>query len=119
MESHRDRSLLRYVCSQRYIYFPATADWFRTFGFTCVYLGFGGILLLSLYLRGILFGKPARFVGAIGTVAASTGNVFLLDLSVACSTNALFPGFVRRLLRILLSLQTSDSELCDRGLAIG
>jgi len=80
--------------------FPRNSPFFSTFGFTCVYLGFGGILLLSFYLQGILHGQVARFVGAVGTVAASLGMYSYSVYLWHGPTDALFPGFVRRVLRI-------------------
>jgi peptidoglycan/LPS O-acetylase OafA/YrhL len=80
--------------------FPRNSQFFSTFGFTFVYLGFGGILLLSLYLRGIFHGHVARFVGAVGTVAASLGMYSYSIYLWHGPTGALFPGFVRRVLRI-------------------
>jgi peptidoglycan/LPS O-acetylase OafA/YrhL len=80
--------------------FPRDSRLFSTVGFTCVYLGFGGVLLLSIYLQGILFGKIARFVGAVGTGAASVGMYSYSIYLWHGPTNALFPGFVRRLLHI-------------------
>jgi peptidoglycan/LPS O-acetylase OafA/YrhL len=73
---------------------------FSTFGFTCLYLGFGGVLLLSIYLQGILRGRIARFVEAIGTGAASMGMYSYSIYLWHGPTNALFPGFVRRLLHV-------------------
>src|ERR1700730_69839 len=80
--------------------FPRNSRLFSTVGFTCLYLGFGGVLLLSIYLQGILRGKPARFVGAIGTGAAYVGMYSYSIYLWHGPTGALFPGFVRRLLHI-------------------
>ena len=80
--------------------FPRDSRLFSTFGFTCLYLGFGGVLLLSIYLQGILRGKTARFVGAIGTGAAYVGMYSYSIYLWHGPTNAWFPGFVRRLLHV-------------------
>jgi peptidoglycan/LPS O-acetylase OafA/YrhL len=80
--------------------FPRDSRLFSTFGFTWLYLGFGGVLLLSIYLQGILRGKTARFMGAIGTGAAYVGMYSYSIYLWHGPTNALFPGFVRRLLRV-------------------
>jgi peptidoglycan/LPS O-acetylase OafA/YrhL len=68
-----------------------------TFGFTCLYLGFGGVLLLNIYLQGILRGNIARFAGAIGTGAAEVGMYSYSIYLCHGPTAALFPGFMRRL----------------------
>jgi peptidoglycan/LPS O-acetylase OafA/YrhL len=80
--------------------FPRESRLFSTCGFTCLYLGFGGVLLLSIYLQGILRGKIARFVGAIGSGAASVGMYSYSIYLWHGPTNALFPGFVRRVLHV-------------------
>jgi peptidoglycan/LPS O-acetylase OafA/YrhL len=80
--------------------FPRDSRLFSTFGFTCLYLGFGGVLLLSIYLQEILRGKTARFVGAIGTGAAYVGMYSYSIYLWHGPTNAWFPGFVRRLLHV-------------------
>jgi peptidoglycan/LPS O-acetylase OafA/YrhL len=56
--------------------FPRNSRLFSTFGFTCLYLGFGGVLLLSLGMYSY--------------------SIYLWH----GPTDALFPGFVRRLLHI-------------------
>jgi peptidoglycan/LPS O-acetylase OafA/YrhL len=81
-------------------FFPRDSTLFSTLGFTCVYLGFGGVLLLSIYLKGILGGKLARFVGAIGTGAAWVGMYSYSIYLWHGPTDALLPGFVRRLLHV-------------------
>jgi peptidoglycan/LPS O-acetylase OafA/YrhL len=80
--------------------FPRDSKFFSTFGFTCVYLGFGGVLLLSIYLQGILRGTMARLVGAIGAGAAWVGMYSYSIYLWHGPTDALFPGFVRRLLHV-------------------
>ena len=80
--------------------FPRDSRLFSTFGFTCLYLGFGGVLLLSISLQGILRGSIARFVGAMGTGAAYVGMYSYSIYLWHSPTDALFPGFVRRLLHI-------------------
>jgi peptidoglycan/LPS O-acetylase OafA/YrhL len=80
--------------------FPRDSKLFSTFGFTCVYLGFGGVLLLSIYLQGILRGRIARFVGVIGTGVASVGMYSYSIYLWHGPTDALFPGLVRRLLHV-------------------
>jgi len=80
--------------------FPRDSRIFSTFGFTCLYLGFGGVLLLSIYLQGIVRGKTARFVGGIGTGAAYVGMYSYSIYLWHGPTNAWFPGFVRRLLHV-------------------
>ena len=76
--------------------FPRDSRLVSTFGFTRLYLGFGGVLLLRIYLLGILRGDIAGFVGAIGTGAAYVGMYSNSIYLWHGSTDALFPAFVRR-----------------------
>lgn len=80
--------------------FPRDSRIFSTFGFSCVYLGFGGVLLLSLYVHGILPGTIARYVGAMGAALAAVGtysySIYLWHGPAA----AWFPGLVKRLLNV-------------------
>ena len=65
--------------------FPGTSRFYVVFGPTFLYLGFGGLLLLSLYVRDVL---PPRFAGPLeklGTAAAFRRPLFLFDLPVARS----------------------------------
>jgi len=50
---------------------PRESNFFATWGYSFVYLGFGGVLLLSLHVRGIL-------AGGLATVAAQVGKAFAL-----------------------------------------
>jgi peptidoglycan/LPS O-acetylase OafA/YrhL len=80
--------------------FPRDNKFFSTLGYTCVYLGFGGILLLSIYLQGILRGEVARFMSAIGTAAASVGMYSYSIYLWHGPADAWLPGFVRRVLHV-------------------
>ncbi len=51
-------------------FLPRYSRVFSTLEFTCVYLGCGGMLLLSLYVPGILQGGIARLLELVGTAAA-------------------------------------------------
>ena len=80
--------------------FPRESVFFSIFGFTCVYLGFGGILLLSLYVHEILRGKIAQFARAIGTAAASVGMYSYSIYLWHGPAGAWFPGLVRQVLHV-------------------
>jgi len=73
---------------------------FAAFGYTWIYLGFGGVLLLSLYVKGILRGKIARFFEIIGTAAAYVGMYSYSIYLWHGPAGAWFPGLVRRVLRV-------------------
>src|ERR1700738_1490032 len=81
-------------------FFARDSRLFSTFGFTFLYLGFGGILLLSLYLQGVLGGRIARFVSAIGSAAATVGMHSFSIYLWHGPAGAWFPGLVRRILHI-------------------
>ena len=69
--------------------FPGTSRFYLVFGPTFLYLGFGGLLLLSLYVRGVL---PPRFAGPSGKIGYGGGvrrPLFLFDLPVARSVRTL------------------------------
>jgi peptidoglycan/LPS O-acetylase OafA/YrhL len=69
---------------------------FATFGYSFIYLGFTGILLLSLYVHGVLSGKLARLVELAGSAAAYVGmysySIYLWHGPVG----AWLPGLIRR-----------------------
>jgi peptidoglycan/LPS O-acetylase OafA/YrhL len=48
--------------------------WFLVFGFTSLYLGFGGLLVLCLESRDLLRGSPARAAGWLGSGCAYVGR---------------------------------------------
>jgi peptidoglycan/LPS O-acetylase OafA/YrhL len=68
-----------------------------TFGFTLIYLGFGGVLLLSLYVHGILPKKIAWVAQKIGDAFAFAGvysySIYLWHAPVS----VWFPSLMRRL----------------------
>jgi peptidoglycan/LPS O-acetylase OafA/YrhL len=69
---------------------------FATFGYSFIYLGFTGVLLLSLYVHGIFSGKLARLAELAGSAAAFVGmysySIYLWHGPVG----AWLPGLVRR-----------------------
>lgn len=70
---------------------------FATFGYSLVYIGFGGVLLVSLYTRGVLSGKVAQIVEVIGSAAAYVGVYSYSIYLWHGPTGAWLPGFCRRL----------------------
>lgn len=66
-----------------------------TFGYSFIYLGFAGVLLLSLYVRGILTGKFARIMELVGSVAAYVGMYSYSIYLWHGPTAAWLPGFFR------------------------
>jgi peptidoglycan/LPS O-acetylase OafA/YrhL len=77
LQSTRNRLAIA-LCSASLLstvfFFPREDRFFATFGYSCLYLGFGGVLLLSLYLQGILRSWVARSVEVIGSAAAFVGT---------------------------------------------
>jgi peptidoglycan/LPS O-acetylase OafA/YrhL len=69
-----------------------------TFGYSFIYLGFAGVLLLSLYVRGILSGKLARIMELVGSVGAYVGMYSYSIYLWHGPTAAWLPGFFRRAL---------------------
>jgi len=80
-----------------FAYFYDRGDkFFATFGYSFIYLGFTGVLLLSLYVHGIFSGKLARLISLVGSAAAFVGmysySIYLWHGPVG----AWLPGLVRR-----------------------
>jgi peptidoglycan/LPS O-acetylase OafA/YrhL len=79
-------------------FYPRDSRFFAVFGYSFIYLGFAGILLLSLYVRGILSGKLARLMELLGSAAAYMGmysySIYLWHAPVG----AWLPGAIRRAL---------------------
>jgi peptidoglycan/LPS O-acetylase OafA/YrhL len=69
-----------------------------TLGYSFIYAGFAGILLLSLYVRGILLGKLARIMELVGSAAAYVGMYSYSIYLWHGPTAAWLPGFFRRTL---------------------
>jgi peptidoglycan/LPS O-acetylase OafA/YrhL len=72
--------------------------YFSTFGFTAMYLGCGGVLLLGLYVHGILPKGIAWAAGKIGDVIAYAGVYSYSIYLWHGPTGAWFPGLVRRII---------------------
>jgi peptidoglycan/LPS O-acetylase OafA/YrhL len=76
------------------IFFTRESHFLLTFGFTFLYLGFGGLMLLSLYVSDILPKHIAVPLGAIGTGFAYVGiysySIYLWHLAVAAWGRGLF-----------------------------
>jgi len=69
-----------------------------TFGYSFIYLGFAGVLLLSLYVRGIFSGKLAWIMELVGSLAAYVGMYFYSIYLWHGPAAAWLPGFFRRTL---------------------
>ena len=122
LDSTRNRIFIA-VCSAGLLsiifFLPRENRFFSTFGFTCLYLGFGGVLILSLYVKGILRGKIARCLEIVGTAAAYVGmysySIYLWHGPAA----AWFPGLVRRVLHVSQGPNERFLTYMVGGLAIG
>jgi peptidoglycan/LPS O-acetylase OafA/YrhL len=69
-------------------YFWSTKNrFFATFGYSSLYLAFGGVLLLCLYVRGVLPTQISRGVSLAGTLMASIGmysySIYLWHVPIA------------------------------------
>jgi len=76
--------------------FPRENKFFATWGYTFVYVGFGGVLLLSLYARGILSGRLAVIAGQVGNALAFVGIYSYSIYLWHGPGGAWLPGLVRR-----------------------
>jgi len=79
-------------------FYGRDSKFFSTFGYSSIYLGFAGVLLLSLYVRGIFSGRLARVTELVGSAAAYVGmysySIYLWHLPAA----SWLPGLARRAL---------------------
>jgi peptidoglycan/LPS O-acetylase OafA/YrhL len=69
---------------------------FATIGYTFIYVGFGGVLLLSLYVYGILPKGISWVAGKIGSAFAFVGVYSYSIYLWHGPTGAWFPGLMRR-----------------------
>jgi peptidoglycan/LPS O-acetylase OafA/YrhL len=101
MNSTRNRGVVGVasvvLISFAYLY-GRDSRFFATFGYSLVYIGFGGVLLLSLYTRGILSGKLAQIAELVGSAAAYIGVYSYSIYLWHGPTGAWLPGFFRRIL---------------------
>ena len=78
--------------------YKRSTSFFTTFGFSFVYLGFAGVLLLSLYVHGLLRGRVAGIAAAIGSAAAYVGAYSYSVYLWHGPSGAWLPGLFRRTL---------------------
>jgi len=69
-----------------------------TAGYSFIYLGFTGVLLLSLYVRGVFSGKLARITELVGSWIAYVGMYSYSIYLWHGPTASWLPGFFRRTL---------------------
>jgi len=117
LHSTRNRIFIA-VCSAGLLsticFLPRDSWFFSAFGYTCLYLGFGAVLLLSLYVKGILRGKIARCLELVGTAAAYVGMYSYSIYLWHGPTGAWFPGLVRRILSRFSRAERAVCDLYDR-----
>jgi peptidoglycan/LPS O-acetylase OafA/YrhL len=101
LHSTRNRIFIA-VCSAGLLsttcFLPRDSRIFSVFGYTWLYLGFGGVLLLSLHVKGVLRGRIARCFEIVGTAAAFVGMYSYSIYLWHGPAGAWFPGLVRRVL---------------------
>jgi peptidoglycan/LPS O-acetylase OafA/YrhL len=100
-------------------FFSRDEKLFATFGYSCLYLGYGGVLLLSLYVQGVLPGGVARITERIGTGFAWVGMYSYSIYLWHGPTGAWFPGLVRRALHISMGRYERFTIYLFGSLAIG
>jgi len=97
--SSRNRLLIAFasaiLISFAYI-FSRSDLFFAIFGYSFVYLGYAGILLLSLYTHGVLSGKLRKLAQALGSAAAYLGMYSYSIYLWHGPGGSWLPGLVRR-----------------------
>lgn len=79
-------------------FYDRDSRFLATFGYSFIYLGFAGVLLLSLYVRGIFSGKLARLTELAGSAAAYVGMYSYSIYLWHGPAGAWLPGLFRRIL---------------------
>ena len=79
-------------------FYGLDSKFFNTFGFSFIYLGFGGVLLLSLYVHNIFSGKLGRLLELAGSAAAFVGVYSYSIYLWHGPAGAWLPGLIRRTL---------------------
>lgn len=90
-----------------------------TIGFTFIYLGFGGVLLLSLYVHGILPKRIAWVAERIGTAFAFVGVYSYSIYLWHGPAGAWFPGLVRRVTHLPMGKTSAFAAYFAGSLIIG
>jgi len=102
-------------------FFPRedSSRWFATIGFTFIYLGCGGFLLLALYVHGILPKAAAWLTGKLGSLFAAAGvysySVYLWHGPFA----KWLPGLFRQILHIHIGDTTEFLIYFTGSFAVG
>jgi peptidoglycan/LPS O-acetylase OafA/YrhL len=78
-------------------WFSRDDKFFATWGYSFVYLGFGGVLLLSLHVRGILPSGHVQFATRVGKALAFVGMYSYSIYLWHAPCGAWLPGLMRRL----------------------
>jgi peptidoglycan/LPS O-acetylase OafA/YrhL len=79
---------------------PRENKFFATWGYTFIYLGFGGVLLLNLYVRGIVPDNLAGITGRVGKALAFVGMYSYSIYLWHGPCGAWLPGLVRRAIHV-------------------
>ena len=100
-------------------FFTRESHFLLTFGLSFLYLGFGGLLLLSLYVRNVLPARLAALAGKVGTACAFVGvysySIYLWHVPFGSYA----PGVVRRAVHIQMTGMAAFAFNILGGIALG
>jgi peptidoglycan/LPS O-acetylase OafA/YrhL len=100
-------------------FFTRESHFLLTFGLSFLYLGFGGLLLLSLHVRDVLPARLAALAGQLGTACAFVGvysySIYLWHVPFGSYA----PGLVRRALHIRMAGMETFAFTILGGIALG
>jgi peptidoglycan/LPS O-acetylase OafA/YrhL len=104
-------------------YFFSRDDHFQlSFGLTFLYLGFGGLLILSLEVRNVLKGRVARITEKIGTGCANVGTYSYSIYLWHAPFLVYVPVFLQKFVHVQLSGMASSGFYilgsCTLGIAM-
>jgi peptidoglycan/LPS O-acetylase OafA/YrhL len=100
-------------------FIPQDNRFFATFGYTFIYLGWAGVLLLGLYIHGLIPSPVAGIAGRLGSAFAYFGMFSYSIYLWHGPTGAWLPGLVRLVIHVPTGLYGRFAVYLVGSLVIG